>query len=58
MTMKRRPPPHGPAGRCSRRLAHGVTGRRRRLTPAEAKTLAVEAYVYTYPLVMMDMTRR
>jgi len=28
------------------------------LTPAQAKAIAVEAYVYTYPLVMMDMTRR
>ena len=28
------------------------------LTPAQAKAIAVEAYVYTYPLVMTDMTRR
>jgi len=28
------------------------------LTSAQAKAIAVEAYVYTYPLVMMDMTRR
>ena len=28
------------------------------LTPAEAKAIAVEAYVYTYPLAMMDATRR
>src|SRR5262245_44213550 len=29
-----------------------------KLSPAEAKELAVEAYVYGYPLVTMEMTRR
>ena len=28
------------------------------LTPAQAKAIAVEAYVYAYPLVTMDVTRR
>jgi hypothetical protein len=28
------------------------------LTPAQARAIAVEAYVYAYPLVMMDVTRR
>jgi hypothetical protein len=28
------------------------------LTPAQAKAIAVEAYIYTYPLVTMDVTRR
>jgi len=28
------------------------------LTPEQAKAIAVEAYVYTYPLVTMDVTRR
>jgi hypothetical protein len=28
------------------------------LTPAQARAIAVEAYVYTYPLAMMDATRR
>ncbi|HMP05446.1 MAG TPA: hypothetical protein PJ982_03770, partial [Lacipirellulaceae bacterium] len=28
------------------------------LSPAEAKQLAVEAYIYGYPLITMEMTRR
>ena len=28
------------------------------LTPAEARAIAVDAYVYFYPLVSMDITRR
>ena len=28
------------------------------LTPELAKTIAIEAYIYTYPLVTMDVTRR
>src|SRR5262249_50616164 len=27
-------------------------------TPAEVQTIATEAYVYTFPLVLMDVTRR
>lgn len=29
-----------------------------RLTPAEAKPLAIDAYIYGYPLITMEMTRR
>ena len=39
-------------------MASGPTAGAADLTPAQAKAIAVEAYVYTYPLVMMDVTRR
>ena len=39
-------------------MASGPVAPAADLTPAQAKAIAVEAYVYTYPLVMMDMTRR
>ena len=38
--------------------AWGPPARAADLAPAEAKAIAVEAYIYTYPLVMMDVTRR
>ena len=28
------------------------------LTPSEAKTIAEEVYIYGYPLITMEMTRR
>ena len=39
-------------------LTSGPAARAAELAPAEAKAIAVEAYIYTYPLVMMDVTRR
>jgi hypothetical protein len=36
-------------------LANGADSK---LSPAEAKQLAVEAYIYGYPLITMEMTRR
>lgn len=35
-----------------------IPGYAQALTPAEAKTTAEEAYIYGYPLVTMEMTRR
>jgi len=38
--------------------AAGPTVRADDLTPAQARAMAVEAYLYAYPLVTMDVTRR
>lgn len=39
-------------------LAAGATSAPGALSPADAKRLAIDAYVYGYPLVTMEMTRR
>ena len=37
---------------------NGAAVRAADLTPDEARSIAVDAYVYFYPLVSMDITRR
>jgi hypothetical protein len=43
---------------CSVAVYSAATAAPAKLSPAEAKQLAVEAYIYAYPLVTMEFTRR
>ncbi len=43
---------------CKTGSAHKSSGGKRGLTSGEAFDIAVEAYIFGYPLVTMDMTRR